>query len=75
MPDIESFIMDNAARLAAEAGITEAATVGAIRRQAIVNYRRNWGGAVDAIQEAIRVHRPMKRRRRDFGPKPLQTSI
>lgn len=32
MPDIESFIMDNAERLAAEAGITEVATVGAIRR-------------------------------------------
>lgn len=44
MDNVERFIRTNALRLATEAGITDAATRNTICRQALLNYRRNWGG-------------------------------
>ncbi|MAX55399.1 MAG: hypothetical protein CL537_07795 [Alcanivoracaceae bacterium] len=75
MDKVESYIRKEATRLANEAGISDAATLRRIAAQAVDNYRRDWGGAVDAIQAAIRIHRPMRRQRREFGPQPIQTTI
>lgn len=75
MDKVERYIRKEATRLAYESGITDGATLRRIAAQAMDNFRRDTGGAVDAIQAAIRVHRPVRRRCRDFGPKPVQTSI
>lgn len=75
MDKVERWIRTEATRLAKEAGITDAVTLRSIAAQAFDNYKRDWGGAVDAIQAAIRVYKPLRRRRHDYGPKPLQASI
>lgn len=75
MDKVERYLRKEATRLAYESGITDRPTIHRVADQAVDNYRRDWGGAVDAIQAAIRVHRPVRRKRREYGPKPTQATI